>query len=225
VTAPGDVTVWQSTGTRSDTDAALRAALAEGLGLLPKQVPLERDRDGRPIVRGTALEVSVSHSVGVILVAVASGLRVGIDVEVVRTGPWRLLPTHALTPRELRELDACSPGSWSAALLRYWTRKEALLKAAGVGLAVDPRSVEVSGPDEPARVLSLPSTLGAPESWSLVDLEIDGCAATLAVAGPAPCVILRRASSGVGVPSPGPGQPVGTPPSERRSLRPWNASA
>jgi 4'-phosphopantetheinyl transferase len=225
VTAPADVTVWQSTGTRRDTDAALRAALAEELGLSPDQVPLERARDGRPVLRGTALEVSVSHSVGVILVAVASGLRIGIDVEVVRDGPWRLLPMHALTPRELHELDACSPDRWSSALLSYWARKEALLKAAGVGLAVDPRSVEVAGPDEPARVLSLPSALGAPTSWSLVDLEIDGCAATLAAAGHVPRVILRRRSTGPGMRSFGPGQPVGTPPTERRSLRPWKASA
>jgi 4'-phosphopantetheinyl transferase len=34
-----------------------------------------------------------------------------------------------------------------------WARKEAVLKASGHGLAVDPRQVVVSGPEEPAALL------------------------------------------------------------------------
>jgi len=170
----------------------MRAALASHTGLPPDQIPLGRDPLGRPVVGdGSTLAVSVSHSAGLVLVAIASGYRVGVDVERVREGPWLLLPAHALAPRELAAHDRCAPEERPAALLRYWTRKEALLKAAGVGLAVDPRSVQVSAHDAPAGVESLPAELGTPTSWWLADLEVDGYSAALAVSGAETRVLMR----------------------------------
>jgi 4'-phosphopantetheinyl transferase len=189
----GTVHVWWSTGRRSATAAVLRAALAEHMELPPERVPLGRDPTGRPVVGGgSALEVSVSHTSGLVLVAVGLGWRLGVDVELVRERPLRLLPAHALAESELAVLERCAPEKHLHALLRYWVRKEALLKAAGVGLAIDPRAVEVSGPAESARVVSLPETLGRPVGWTLVDLEIDGYVAALAVEGPSPRTVLRE---------------------------------
>lgn len=189
----GDVHVWWSHGPRSATGQVLRAVLSEHLHLPPDRVPLERDPSGRPVVGGSSgLEVSVSHTADLVLAAVAIGYRVGVDVELVRDGPWRLLPRHALTANELAVLEECPPAERIEAFLRYWTRKEALLKAAGIGLAIDPHTVEVSSPRDTARVVSLPDALGLPGSWSLVDLEIKGYVAALAAAGASPRVLLRE---------------------------------
>lgn len=188
----GVVHLWRSTGPRSATGAVLLAALAEHMDLPPEQVPLRRDPSGRPVVGGAfGLEVSVSHTSDLVLVAVGFGQRVGVDIELVREGPWRLLPTHALADNELALFERCPPESRTSVLLRYWVRKEALLKAAGVGLVVDPRAVEVSSPDDSARVVSLPDGLGRPASWSLVDLDFAGYVAALAVEGARPRTVLR----------------------------------
>jgi len=42
------------------------------------------------------------------------------------------------------------------AFYRYWTRKEAVVKATGDGITVDLQLVRVSGVDEPPRLLSYP---------------------------------------------------------------------
>lgn len=198
---PGTVQIWLAAGRDLDSPAIVRAALARHLDVRPDEVHVEHERSGRPVVAGHRIAVSCSHTHDLVLVAVGAGQRIGIDVELLRDGPWRLLPTHALTRRELAELEACPVEHRSEALLRYWVRKEALLKAAGVGLAVDPRTVEVSSPTESPRVLALPPTLGAPAGWSLTDVDLDGYVASLATDGPNPRVVLRalpRAPSGLG---------------------------
>ena len=213
---PGTVHVWHAAGSELDSPGVVRAALARHLSVPPDEVGLEHEPSGRPLVVGGRIEVSVSHTHDLVLVAVGSGQRIGIDVELLRDGPWRLLPEHALTRRELADLEARPPEHRTETLLRYWVRKEALLKAAGVGLAVDPRTVEVSSPTEAPRVLSLPRVLGEPTSWSLSDLDLDGYAASLATRGPTPRVVVRSLPDG---PS-GPGR---RPPATRPSLTPGPA--
>ena len=64
--------------------------------------------------------------------------------------------------------------------LSMWARKEALLKAVGVGLALDPQLVELEGP----KVVAAPPELGEARDWTLVALPLPGHAAVLALKGP-----------------------------------------
>jgi 4'-phosphopantetheinyl transferase len=55
--------------------------------------------------------------------------------------------------------DILGPGETarsSADMLRYWTRKESLVKATGDGIAVGMRSVLVTEPDDPPVALAYP---------------------------------------------------------------------
>jgi phosphopantetheinyl transferase len=60
-----------------------------------------------------------------------------------------------------------------------WTRKEALLKAAGVGLSVDPALIEL---DE-LSILGVPPELGSTRDWTLMDLLLENHVAAVAVPG------------------------------------------
>ncbi|MET9834291.1 4'-phosphopantetheinyl transferase superfamily protein [Streptomyces sp. NPDC006385] len=78
-----------------------------------------------------------------------------MDVEAVRDldGDRALLPRVVLSEAEQRVLAALPAARTPAAFTRYWARKEAVLKATGDGLTVNPADLTVSGPGTPAALL------------------------------------------------------------------------
>jgi 4'-phosphopantetheinyl transferase len=158
----------------------IETVLAKYLGLEPSSVRLRRSPEGKTELEGSAFRVNLAHSGEVALVAVGRGKDIGVDVEVLRDGTekWSLV-RHALTADEHARLQTLPVSERSGAFLQVWTRKEALLKAAGVGLSVDPQLIELDG----ASVVSIPPALGAPSDWTVADVPVSGCAAALAVHG------------------------------------------
>lgn len=92
---------------------------------------------GKPHLPGSELDFSISHSGALAAIAVARGRRVGVDVERVRRRTDVLgIAGSAFSPAERLEIEALpSDEERRAAFFRCWTRKEAYLKARGVGLA------------------------------------------------------------------------------------------
>jgi 4'-phosphopantetheinyl transferase len=137
------------------------------------------------------LGVSVSHCMGLVLVAIGWHCRVGVDVEPVTNRGLVRLPHHALTDAELAELESHDRSRQTQVFLSYWTRKEALLKAAGLGLAVDPRLIELPPADGPPRPVAVPDALGRPSDWWIGDLVLQGYVAAVAADVKAARVRLR----------------------------------
>jgi 4'-phosphopantetheinyl transferase len=106
---------------------------------------------GKPMLVGRELELSLTHAGARVGVAVAT-VPVGIDVEdltVTRVDP--ALAAQVLAPADLAPWTALPPAGQATALLRVWTQGEAVVKALGVGLDVDPRDL----PPDTARVVDL----------------------------------------------------------------------
>jgi 4'-phosphopantetheinyl transferase len=59
-----------------------------------------------------------------------------------------------LSPAERQVMEQLSETARDIAILRYVTRKEAVLKAVGVGLGMPLTQLTVSGPSEPPRVVA-----------------------------------------------------------------------
>lgn len=138
---------------------------------------------GKPILRGSGIEFSIAHSGDVVAVAVADA-PAGIDVEQHTEGKHLVnLPPLVFAEREAETLQALAPTVRANATTVVWTRKEAVVKATGAGLALPLNNVVVSPPNEPARLLACPG-LRAPAAVSLFDLALDpSYAASLAVVG------------------------------------------
>lgn len=84
------------------------------------------------------LRFSLSHTAGLVAVAVGWGWDVGVDVEKLRPG----LEVDAVSPALLSALEqrwygALPAADREAAFLGLWTMKESLLKALGVGIGED----------------------------------------------------------------------------------------
>jgi 4'-phosphopantetheinyl transferase len=124
---------------------ALRLVLGELTGTAPERLRFERrcghcgrSGHGKPRLAGRSeLDFSLSHSGGLVLIAVARGRRVGADVERVRARTDVLaIARGSLTARERRTIEAPDTDeARRAAFFSCWTRKEAYLKGLGTGLA------------------------------------------------------------------------------------------
>ena len=195
---PVDAAVWR---VQAGTIRPIEAVLARYLGLRPSSVVLRRSRAGKPELEGSPFRVSLAHSGDVAVVAVTYGREVGVDVELLRarTESWAL-SSHALTHSERARLQALPASRRSEAFLSMWTRKEALLKAVGVGLALDPRLIEL----EDLKIVAAPPELGRACDWTLVDLPLAGYAAALALKGPLSRLLLYDARPASGALEPDP---------------------
>jgi 4'-phosphopantetheinyl transferase len=134
------------------------------------------------------LEFSVSHSGEWVLVALARGRAVGVDVERVRPQyDWQRVAESFFAPGESAALAALPPAERLDSFFRCWVRKEAYVKALGKGLSASLRDFEVSlAPGEPARLLRRGGEDPEARSWSLEELSLGpGYAAGLAVEGQA----------------------------------------
>lgn len=115
-----------------------RLLLARVLGCASGDVPLGRDAKGCPRLRGDRLFTSLCHAGTRVAIAVAAAGPVGVDVEpVARERDMQELAERVAHPEELRALAGLPPEARSQTLLALWVRKEALLKAAGIGLEVE----------------------------------------------------------------------------------------
>jgi len=83
---------------------------------------------GKPGIPDSDLQLSLSHGAGVVVAAASRGRRVGVDID-------------AQSPAALAAIGALT----GEATLQRWTRVEAILKADGRGLRVDPSAVVIDG--------------------------------------------------------------------------------
>lgn len=98
-------------------EALLRRAFGE-------RCVLSHDSEGAPFIAGSDVSISISHSRTHAALAVCGRCPVGVDIETRRPQLARVAP-RVLSPAELEAYGAEPDG-----LLRAWTLKEALYKAA-----------------------------------------------------------------------------------------------
>jgi phosphopantetheinyl transferase len=87
--------------------------------------------------------VSLSHTPGLIAVAVARRGAIGVDVEQHLDRDFAALADHAFGPRERQEVAA----GGLPAFYRIWTLREAIAKATGDGLAMVLNRTDLADPD------------------------------------------------------------------------------
>ena len=148
-----------------------RLLLGAILTMGPMAVPLFRDARGCPRVANCDIHTSLSHADGHVALAVSAVGPVGIDIEpATRTAVMAEISASVCHPAEAAALAGLSEPDRSAALLALWVRKEAVLKAAGIGLMREMASFEAPA-DSCPRLPWLPGgacrirMLDAGETW------------------------------------------------------------
>jgi 4'-phosphopantetheinyl transferase len=114
--------------------AALRLVLSEYVGDGPASLGLTAGARGKPALPGGP-PFSLARSLGLGLLAVGKDRELGVDVERLREIPAAEGIAARLFTEGERAAWRAAGGDPSASFLRIWTRKEAALKALGLGQA------------------------------------------------------------------------------------------
>ena len=153
--------------------ANLRRILSAYLRRPAQDIHFHANRFGKPLLAdengSRPLHFSLSHSQGIAVLAVASEHPVGVDVEDVKPIDSEVAAAH-FSESELSDLGKLHGDEWIRGFFHCWTRKEAILKAEGVGfhLALDGFDVSLL-PDAPAELLQTRERFGY--AWKLHDLS------------------------------------------------------
>jgi len=145
---------------RASAGALAQLAVARVRGVDPADVVVGRrcltcgsTAHGQPVTDGAS--VSLSHTRGLVVAVASTAGPVGVDAEPVTDTVFAGFDDVALAPDEARALAPAD----ATGRLRAWVRKEAVLKACGWGLSIDPRHVVLASD---GRVIDAPPQVGRP---------------------------------------------------------------
>jgi 4'-phosphopantetheinyl transferase len=132
---------------------------------------------GKPRLADSEIRFNVSHSHDVAMIAIARGREVGCDIERIDASfADDKIAERFFSPYEVAALRALPKEDQCAAFFRCWTRKEAYIKACGMGMSLALDSFDVTLGERPA-------LLRGAEGWSLGDVEApEGYAAAVVLA-------------------------------------------
>jgi 4'-phosphopantetheinyl transferase len=153
--------------------ALTRLQLSRFLGGDPRQWQFVTNAHGRPELlapRGSrSIGFNVSHTHGLIAIAVAATADVGVDVEWVDRTLTHDIAERFFAPAEVADLRALSPADQQRVFFDYWTLKEAYIKARGMGLALPLMDFAFTlSPSRPPAIAFSGGISDVPETWQFV---------------------------------------------------------
>ncbi len=125
--------------------SATRTLLAGYLNCRSRDIRFGYGPFGKPVIAqpSTQLTFNLSHSGNRMLIAVARELELGVDIEFEMGCRFTDAISTSMTCSEQARIEQAPLFFREKLLLRYWTQKEAFLKAVGVGLSFPLTSLHV----------------------------------------------------------------------------------
>ncbi|HHW4682651.1 MAG TPA: 4'-phosphopantetheinyl transferase family protein [Xylella sp.] len=171
----GKVQVWlraHTRGARGEPQARLVSGSV--LGWDPDALPLHRDARGRPRFAPpfSDWDISWSHSGDYLLLALAHGGCLGVDMERERSRPHLLdLAQRFFHPGETEALRTLDAPAQHALFFRLWCAKEAILKAHGAGIAFGLHRLHLAEHDGHLILVECDPALGIATAWTICEWQ------------------------------------------------------
>ena len=160
----------------------LRRILAKCLNTKPSALQFTRNKQGKPFLVDGALEFNVSHSRDRLLIAVTAGRAVGVDIEFRRSGlNMESIAKRWFAPAEQKFFQSLE--NPADGFFEIWAKKEAYVKALGLGIYKELNTFAVPTGEKP-----FSANIGSDARWFFQTLEIDSgyAAAVVSEAPPVP---------------------------------------
>lgn len=155
----------------------LRRLAGHYLDRPPATLRFDKGEYGKPHVAGEqegGLVFNLSHSGDLVLIALSRGGSVGVDVECWTRGideqGLERITESVFSARERAALRLLDPALRRAAFFAVWSRKEAYIKATGLGVSHGLDHFDVSAEHDEARLLEDRSGVADVGEWALYDL-------------------------------------------------------
>jgi 4'-phosphopantetheinyl transferase len=169
----------------------LRGILASYLRCQAREIKFSYSQLGKPSLSDSSagLQFNLAHSGGLAVYAITRNREIGVDVEAIRPiTEIAAIARRFFAPGETTRLLSLPQEQRVQAFFNCWTRKEAYLKATGLGIGGGLDQFEVSlEPGAPAKLLSHLLHPDEADLWTIFDLR------------PAPETVAALAVKGQGI--------------------------
>ncbi len=174
---------------------SIRRILSRYLDVAPGDFEFDVEAQGRPTLKGGGVNFNYSRSEEWGLLAVSDAAILGADIETVRMSDDLIdVARRQFSPAEQAALNPLSGDAWTAGFYNCWTRKEAVVKAMGVGLLapLDCFDVTLTPGDRP-EILRAEGDGAVARDWALRAFSpLDGYCAAIATDLAAPNLHVLR---------------------------------
>jgi 4'-phosphopantetheinyl transferase len=159
------------------TRAMVRMLLSRYAPIAPERWVFSKNAYGRPVIADAIaaaeteardLFFNLSHTRGLIVLAVTRGRELGVDVENIAARTVSLdIAKHFFSADEVAELARVAPDRQQDRFFEYWTFKESYIKARGMGLSLPLNGFSFEFPQcEAVRIRIDPALEDQDEHWS-----------------------------------------------------------
>jgi 4'-phosphopantetheinyl transferase len=154
---------------------ALRVILTQYTGAPPEQIRFTYTAYGKPMIapplRAPMASFNISHSHELALCVIASTETIGVDIERVRPMEYGSIGATAFSADEQAALRNTATTDQQATFFRIWTRKEAYIKAWGMGVSYGLKRFTVDTDDHSPGIRHDTTHPTGTAHWSIIHLE------------------------------------------------------
>ncbi|MBT8339103.1 MAG: 4'-phosphopantetheinyl transferase superfamily protein [Desulfatitalea sp.] len=154
------------------TRALVRTTLSRYADVAPTQWRFSKNRYGRPDIMPMPgippLRFNLSHTEGMVALAIVLTQDIGVDVENNQREPIPVqLIDRYFSPQEVVDFKALPKSRWRDRFFDYWTLKESFIKARGMGLslALDQFTFYILSEQQPIGFSVCPEQKVDPVDW------------------------------------------------------------
>jgi 4'-phosphopantetheinyl transferase len=151
----------------------LRIILAQYIAQPAAHIQIQKTSLGKPYLAQYPETVfNLSHTDNYLAVAVANDCQLGVDIELCKQrSTMTALVKKCFSSEEADYWRQLPEQQQVRAFYQFWTRKEAFVKATGLGIALGLREC-ATNPAYPQQFLSVPARCGLASDWHSRDLEL-----------------------------------------------------
>jgi len=151
----------------------LRNVLAQRLNESPEKINIKKAEHGKPyLADNPELAFNLSHSENAMVIAIGWNCRLGVDMELSKPRTNLIgLVEKCFADEEIAYWNGLSDVEKTVEFYRFWTRKEAFVKATGRGIGLG-LSDCVINPENQTEFLRVPAGCGQASTWHVQDIAL-----------------------------------------------------